>query len=70
LITNLNTKFSIIGVIADLIPDAKNPYMLDIQSAGSAFLASGDSTNSKPYNGGPENYKALDVFPVECHWGN
>lgn len=33
-------------------------------------MASGDSTNSNPYKGGPENYNKLEVYPVECYWGN
>lgn len=70
LILNPKTKKYIVSVITDYCPPPCSSRQLDIQVAGSAFLASGNSFNSVPYKGGPENYSNLQVWKVECDWKN
>ena len=67
-IRNPKNNFSIVSVITDYCPPPCGSKQLDIQLAGSAFLASGNSLNDKPYKGGPENYNNLEVWIVQCSW--
>lgn len=69
LIKNPKTGFSIVSIITDFCPEC-SPKQIDIQLAGSAFLASGNSLNSKPYKGGPENYDNLELKFVECDFSS
>jgi hypothetical protein len=69
LIKNPKTGFSIISIITDFCPGC-TPRQIDIQLAGSAFLASGNSLNSNPYRGGPENYNNLLLEFVECDFSS
>jgi hypothetical protein len=66
-VSNPKTKRQLILVITDFCP-ACSDHQLDINAAASAFLAGGSPENSRPYNGGPENFDSLRVSRAECYW--
>jgi hypothetical protein len=68
LLRNPKNGRSVVSMITDYCPPPCTSKQLDLHVAGSAFLASGNSLNSQPYRGGPENFARLEVYPVECDW--
>lgn len=67
-VTNPANGNSVVVVVTDYCPPPCSSRQLDLQASSSAFLASGTSTNSIPYKGGPQNYASLQVRRVECDW--
>ena len=68
LVYNPVKRRAVVSVITDYCPPPCSGNQLDIQSTAAAFLAGGSPLNSIPYRGGPENFKSLLAWPVECDW--
>lgn len=69
LVYNQKGKRAVVVMVTDFCPPPEcSNRKLDLHAASAAFLSSGDSANSKPYQGGPENFQKLLAWPVECDW--